>query len=186
MFTIVPMKASVVIAVRVSSDQRDALTVVAEQEQTTVAALMRRLVERALNPLSHQAGVRPAKKRLRSARITIRVGIDDAALLDARAEARGLRAATYAATLLRAHLRSVAPLPVDEIRVLKRLVAELSAVGKNLNQIARAANQGQPGRLTREDLMGLLRVCEGLRSETKALIRTNVLSWEVGHATSDR
>lgn len=180
------MNGSVVIAVRVSSAERDALALLAEREQSTVAAMLRRLVERAVYPLGTSGRARPTERRLRSSRVTIRVAIDDVALLDARAEARGLRAATYAATLLRAHLRSLAPLPVEEVRALKRLISELSAIGRNLNQIAHAANQGQTGRLTRDDLMGLLRVCEGLRAETKNLVRTNILSWEVGHATPDR
>lgn len=181
------MKGSVVIAVRITSDERASLVAWADREQTTLAALLRQLVQRAVHPLGVQD---PAStvvhQRLRSARITVRLALDDAALLDARAEARGLRAATYASTFLRAHLRSVAPLPVEEVRTLKRLLSELSAIGRNLNQLARAANQGHVGRLTREDLLGLLKVCEGLRQETKGLLRVNALSWEVGHVAPDR
>lgn len=182
------MKESVVIAVRVPVEERSALLALAEREQTTLAGLMRRVIERVVHPLrSLDDIVRPARKsRLRSERLTLRIAVQDAALLDARAEARGLRAATYAAALLRAHLTSTAPLPAEEVRTLKRLISELSAIGRNINQIARSANQGQSARLTREDLMSLLRVCEGLRQETKALVRTNVLSWEVGHAGPDR
>lgn len=178
------MKGSVVIAVRVERAERDALVALAEREQSTPAALLRQLVQRAVHPLGTRDRV-PTSHRLRSTRITVRLALDDATLLDARAEARGLRPATYASTLLRAHLRSVAPLPVDEVRTLKGLISELSAIGRNLNQLARSANQGQVGRLTREDLMGVVKVCQGLRQETKDLLRTNVLSWEVGHAASD-
>jgi hypothetical protein len=48
--------------------------------------------------------------------------------------------ATYASVLTRVHLRSLAPLPREELLALKRTVAELWAIGRNLNQIARAAN----------------------------------------------
>jgi hypothetical protein len=66
---------------------------------------------------------------------------------------------------------------------LKRSVAELGAIGRNLNQIARAANQGgRPLGPGREDLKAMLRVAEGLRDHIKALLRANQLSWEQGHA----
>jgi hypothetical protein len=47
-------------------------------------------------------------------------------------------------------VRSLAPLPKEELLALKRTIGELGVIGRNLNQIARAANQGQlvpsPGR----------------------------------------
>jgi len=36
--------------------------------------------------------------------------------------------------------------------------------------------------VTREDLRALLSACEALRDHVRALIRTNTLSWEAGHA----
>jgi hypothetical protein len=62
-------------------------------------------------------------------------------------------------------------------------VAELGAIGRNLNQIARAANQGaKPTGPGREDLKAMLRVAEGLRDHVKALIGANQISWEQGRA----
>jgi hypothetical protein len=62
-------------------------------------------------------------------------------------------------------------------------VAELGAIGRNLNQIAKAANQGaKPSGPGREDLKAMLRVAEGLRDHIKALLRANQLSWEQGYA----
>jgi Bacterial mobilisation protein (MobC) len=97
-----------------------------------------------------------------------------------------MASATYASLLLRAHLRNLAPLPKDELTALLRSMTELRAVGRNLNQIARAANQG--GRVngpSGEDLLAVLRACEGLRVHTKALLRTNITSWEVGYAEAN-
>jgi hypothetical protein len=66
-------------------------------------------------------------------------------------------------------------------------VAELGAIGRNLNQIARAAHQGGkaagPGR---EDLRSMLRVAEGLRDHVKALLKANQISWVQGHAETNR
>ena len=56
-------------------------------------------------------GGRPTLVRLRN---------EDKLLLDARAEARGMRPATYVAVLIRSHLRMLSPLPKDEFLALKR------------------------------------------------------------------
>jgi hypothetical protein len=106
-------------------------------------------------------------------------------LLRERAAARGMAAATYASVVLRAHLRNLVPLPRDELAALKRSVAELSAIGRNLNQIARAVNQGEkalgPGR---GDLALMLKVAGGVRDHVKALISANEATWR-GCATNN-
>jgi len=120
---------------------------------------------------------------LRTARLMIRLRADDQILLRERAAARGMAPATYVSVLTRAHLRSLAPLPKEELLGLKRAVAELGSIGRNLNQIARAANQGQlvtsPGR---DDLKAMLRICEALRDHVKGLLVANLKSWEHGSA----
>jgi hypothetical protein len=94
-----------------------------------------------------------------------------------------MRPATYASVLLRAHLRDLTPLPRAEFLALKRSIGELAAIGRNLNQIARTANEG--GRLpdsSREEFRAMLKVCEALRDNTKALLKANLASWESGYA----
>ena len=94
-------------------------------------------------------------------------------------------AATYVSVLVRAHLRGLAPLPQEELLALKRSVAELGAIGRNLNQIARAANQGASGAaLGLERVYMMLKVCEAMRHHVKALIKANTISWQVGYAQS--
>lgn len=116
----------------------------------------------------------------------MRLRPEDRLLLRERATGRGLAAATYASLMLRAHLRNVTPMPDRELAELKRSVAALGAIGRNLNQIARVANQGRSPGASVADLMQLLRACEALRLHVKDLIRANVASWETGHATAHR
>jgi len=72
----------------------------------------------------------------------------------------------------------VAPLPKEELSALKRSVAELGAIGRNMNQIARAASQGgKPGGPDRDDVWAMLRVAEALRDHVKALLKANLVSW---------
>lgn len=158
----------------------------AESQQLSESGLLRRLVELLLQT----AGFAPITsvtpiggETLRTARLMIRLRADDQILLRERAAARAMAPATYISVLTRAHLRSLAPLPKEELLAFKRTVAELGIIGRNLNQIARAANQGQvvpsPGR---DDLTSMLRVCEALRDHVRGLLMANLKSWEQGSA----
>ncbi len=75
-------------------------------------------------------------------------------------------------------LRSVTPMPERERGELKRSVAALGAIGRNLNQLVRAANQGRVTGPSIGDLKQLLRACEALREHIKGLVNANRDSWE--------
>jgi hypothetical protein len=129
------------------------------------------------------AAVPAGAKSLRDSRLTVRLHPTDQALLRERAAARGMPAATYLSVLTRAHLRALTPLPKEELLALKRTVAELGSIGRNLNQIAHAANRGERGAVpNREDLRAMLKVCEGLRDHVRSLLTANLKSWEQGYA----
>jgi hypothetical protein len=103
-------------------------------------------------------------------------------LLRERAAARGMAAATYVSVLTRAHLRSLAPLPKAEWLMLEKIVAELSKLGRNINQIARATNRGE--RINDPSSMqfrAMLTICEVLRVNTKKLLQANAKSWQQGY-----
>jgi Bacterial mobilisation protein (MobC) len=176
------VNADQIIAVRVSSETKARLRALAERQQINESALLRRLVElvllkAGLSPIITEtpSGARP----LRTARLMIRLDADDQLLLRERAAARGIAPATYVSVLTRAHLRSLAPLPKEELLALKRTLGELGSIGRNLNQIAHAANQGQlvtkPGR---NDLEAMLRVCGALRDNLKRILLANLKSWQ--------
>jgi hypothetical protein len=178
------LKADQFIVGRVSSETKARLRVLAERQQLSESALLRRLVEfvllkAGLSPTLTESPTRTRSRR--GARLMIRLRPDDQILLRERAAARGMPPATYVSVLTRSHLRSLAPLPAEELLALKRTIGELGSIGRNLNQIARAANQGQlvtcPGR---NDLEGMLRVCGALRDNLKRLLLANLKSWEQG------
>ena len=83
-----------------------------------------------------------------------------------------MRPATYVSVLTRSHLRSLTPLPKEGFLALKRSIGELAAIGRNINQIARAANErGKLPSSVREEFRAMLKICEALRDNTKALLR---------------
>jgi hypothetical protein len=116
----------------------------------------------------------------------LRLTAEDRLLLDARAEARGMRPATYASVLLRSHLRQLTPLPKDELLALKRSISELGSIGRNINQIARAVSGGGevPGSV-RSEFGAMLKICTALRDNTKTLLKANLASWAAGHTVND-
>jgi hypothetical protein len=176
------MNADQLIVARVSSETKARLRTLAERQCVSESAFIRRLVELVLL----KAGLSPiitetpsgARSR-RGSRLMIRLRPDDQILLRERAAARGMRPATYVSVLTRSHLRALAPLPAEELLALKRTIGELGSIGRNLNQIARAANQGQlvtsPGR---NDVETMLRVCKTLRDSLKRVLLVNLKSWE--------
>jgi hypothetical protein len=179
------MAAEAFVQCRVTPEVKTLLRVLAEREQITESALVRQLLEVVLRTSAKEGfpKVDALENVSRDARLTIRLAPEDRVLLCERATACGMRSATYVSVLVRSHLRNLAPLPKEELMALKRSVAELGAIGRNLNQIARAANQGaKPAGPGREELKAMLRVAEGLRDHVKALLRANQISWEQGHA----
>jgi hypothetical protein len=156
----------------------------AEREQLTESAILKRLVllllQKADDGVSGEAheAVRP----VRDGRVTIRLRADDQILLQARATARGMPAATYVSVLTRAHLRNLAPLPKEELLLMNQAISELGRIGRLLNPIARAAHQGERvGGPSRDDLLAILRACVALRDNVKKVLRANLATWRQGY-----
>jgi len=155
------MRCTEILKTSVSPEVKLTAKAVADREFLSEAAWLKRLVMREIR--ARKDGSDADSDLLRSESIPgatsagsgnngagrpmlVRLTAEDRLLLDARAEARGMRPATYASVLLRSHLRQLTPLPKDELVALKRSIAELGSIGRNINQIARA-----------EDLHGVAR-----------------------------
>jgi hypothetical protein len=172
------------LATWISKETKHRFGAVASHQGLSESALLKRLVDLMLQTASVSApgGIPETGKTVRDGRLTVRLRAEDRALLQARAAARGMPAATYVSVLTRSHLRNLAPLPKDELLVLKKTISELGRIGRLLNPIARAANQGERvSAPSRDDLRALLRVCEALRDHVKELLRVNLVSWKQGY-----
>jgi Bacterial mobilisation protein (MobC) len=190
-----PVVATEFFKVRVQADVKRHVTVAAQSNFMTESAWIRALVMRELAALEgagaeHTAssvavksaivGKQP-KGRAHGKRVHVRLRAEDRLLLDARAEARGMRPATYVSVLIRSHLRNLVPLPKDELLALRCSIGELAAIGRNINQIARAVNtDGWLPRTVQTEFRAMLTICEALRDNTKALLKANLVSWNSG------
>jgi Bacterial mobilisation protein (MobC) len=182
------MAADAFIHCRVPTTTKAAFGAMARHQGMTDSALLRRMIDLSLQSagvVSDTGADADSQAVARMARLTVRLRSDDQLLLRERAAARSMAAATYVSVYVRAHLRSLAPLPKEELLALKKTTAELGAIGRNLNQIARAANQGErvdgPGQ---NDIRVMLRICQALRDHVKALLLANLRSWQEGDAKS--
>jgi hypothetical protein len=179
------MAARALIAVQVSPDTKEAFRALARREGKSESALLKQLLGVMLRGAEgvESAAREPGDTAKRQGRLTVRLHAGDHLLLRERAAARAMPAATYVSVLARAHLRSLSPLPKAELLALKRSIAELASIGRSINQIAKVANEaGKLPSSVREEFRAMLKICEALRENTKALLKANVSSWSVGHA----
>lgn len=168
----------------VPRDTKDRFTILARNRELSESALLKQLVELALAGAGIDVDKPPLILEPVSAkdRLSIRLEVSDVLLLRERARARGIPSSRYVSLLLRSHLRNVAPLPPGELDALRRCIAEVGAIGRNLNQIARAMNQGEPGSgPTRSEIRVLLAALTELKVRIKAVLAANLASRRDGH-----
>jgi hypothetical protein len=168
----------------VTRETKERFAAVARHQGLSDSALLKRLVDLMLQSANAAELGTPgsASQASRGSRLTVRIRPDDQLLLRERAAARGMAAATYVSVLTRSHLRSLAPLPKAEWLMLERIVTELSKLGRNINQITRAANRGQQvSDSGSSQFRAMLTICNALRVNTKELLRANAKSWQQGY-----
>jgi hypothetical protein len=136
------------------------------------AVLARNPIEAAAEEVQGGAG--------RGDKVSVRLRPGDGKLLRVRAQARRMKYTTYAAVLIRAHLRADPPMPIDELAKLERSLAEVGAVAESLGQIARAMTQGHAGDPAwGRELSSAVPAVERLWRQMREVVKANVLSWEV-------
>lgn len=191
------MNCTELLKARVTSETKLQVQAIANRELLSEAAWLKRVVMKEIRSIersatgavgNHVAEAHGISRNSegRSRPVYVRLSDEDRLLLESRAGARGMRPATYVSVLARAHLRALTPLPKDELLALKRAIGELAAIGRNINQITKAANEGGklPGSV-RDEFRAMLKICEALRESTKALLKANITSWSTGRADAD-
>lgn len=178
------MAGSTRLSTWISNEAKQRFAAAAARQNLSESALLKRLVERMLANVEFDdvaESVVPPDPR--DARLTVRLVPEDRALLRERAAARTMPAATYVSVLVRSHLRRLVPLPDRELSTLQAAVRELAAIGRSLNTMTRLlqqdARQAVPGL---QEVLAMLRICEALRDHVRALIKANLISWDIGHA----
>jgi hypothetical protein len=177
------MTADAFIICRVTSETKARVRALAARDGIAESTLIKQLLDVVLRTSSLD-GLPPPTAPVRvgdTERLNVRLAPEIGRLLRERARARDMPAATYASSVLRSHLLGAAPLPKAEYLALTNTVAELSAIGRNLNQVVRATNAGgRPSMPGREEVGAMLKIATALRDHIRALLEANARSWEVG------
>jgi hypothetical protein len=114
-------------------------------------------------------------------RVTVRFTKAEGRDLQRLASARGLKRSAYLGGLFRAHVTREPYFAEEEIGALREANRQLSAIGRNVNQIAKALNTSlddtDMAKAVEYQKMKVL--LDSHRQEVKALIRANLKSWGV-------
>jgi len=135
------------------------------------------------NDLPSNASVRQDEQGPATDRITIRLRPGDHEVIASRAAERGMKASTYLAALVRAHVAANPPLPAPELAALKQSIIVLAGLGRLLAGTARSPSLGAP---EWEDLQQNLRrtraAVAALEERTHDLAQAALISWETHSA----
>jgi len=141
--------------------------------------LLRRLIEGAAQaslPAAETPSISPS-----SGKLTLRLGVDDLAVLEAAAAHAGLSRTQWAVALIRRRLHGRPQLTPSDSVVFIGVQRELRRIGVNVNQIARALNtavlEGQVLALEVAQLDAFATEIRGHLSELQAAFRCNLDYW---------
>ena len=121
----------------------------------------------------------PGRRERSTDRITIRLRPGDRRPINERASRRGIKASTYLAALVRAHIATNPPLTEDELGAYKHGVVLLAGLGRLLTRISRdAAQAGRVPQELQQELIRVRAVVAELEKRTHDLARAALVSWE--------
>jgi hypothetical protein len=115
-------------------------------------------------------------------RITIRLRPGDRRAINERASRRDMKASTYLAALVRAHVATDPPLTENELDALKRGVIILAGLGRLLTRMFRdGARAGSMPKDLLEQLRLTRAMVAALEKVTSNLVCAALKSWESGY-----
>lgn len=124
----------------------------------------------------------PARRERSTDRITIRLRPGDRRVINERASRRDMKASTYLAALVRAHIATNPPLTKDELDTHKQGVILLAGLGRLLTRMWRdGARAGTMPKDLQQELSRTRAVVDGLEKATSKLVCAALKSWESGY-----
>lgn len=102
-------------------------------------------------------------------------------MINERARGRDMKASTYLAALVRAHIAKNPPLTKDELGAYKQGVIVLAGLGRLLTKISRDAPRGLSAQELQQDLSRTRAVIAALEKRTRDLAQAALMSWESGY-----
>jgi hypothetical protein len=131
-----------------------------------------------------QQPIEPDAEKADTARLTVRMPRFLMEAAAARGKIKGMAPSRWIAALVQSHLTRLPVMTDDELAGLMVSNRELAAVGRNINQIARALNEAfhETERVKIERLAQLNDAIVKQRDAVRALVRASQNSWTVDSA----
>ena len=124
----------------------------------------------------------PARRERSTDRITSRLRPGDRRVINERSSRREMKASTYLAALVRAHIATNPPLTNEELGAYKQGVIVLAGLGRLLVRLSRdAVRAGSIPQDFEQELSRTRAVVAGLEKRTHDLARAALMSWESGY-----
>ena len=161
----------------------------AEKERFATLAASRGMSESALALLAirsllngsdvSDANTAPTRRERSTDRITIRLRPGDRRVINERAIRRDMKASTYLAALVRAHVATNPPLTENELSAYKHGVILLAGLGRLLTRMSRdGARAGSMPKELQQELSLTRAMVAGLEKLTEKLACAALKSWE--------
>lgn len=148
-------------------------------ESTLALIAIRSLLDR--NDVS-ETNAAPARRERSTDRITIRLRPGDRRVINERASRREMKASTYLAALVRAHIATNPPLTENELGAYKQGVILLAGLGRLLTRMSRdEASGGSLPKDLQQQLSLTRSMVAGLEKVTGKLACAALKSWESGY-----
>lgn len=129
---------------------------------------------------SEQPAVEPNAENIDTDRMTVRMPRFLMESMKARAKSKGMALSRWVTALVQSNLTGQPVMTVNELAELQASNRELAAIGRNINQIAKALNEAfyQTEQVRLDKLIELSQAITKNRSVIRALVRASQNAWK--------
>ncbi|WP_187671867.1 plasmid mobilization relaxosome protein MobC [Zestomonas carbonaria] len=175
-----PIKTATLIT-RIGRSEKSQFERTAKSQNLTPSELLRRLVLAEIGKNEALKAAEPVPERIGTERLTIALAEFLMDSVKLRAEAKGMATSRWISALVQSHVSNAPVATEKEVLMLRAMVRELSAIGRNINQIARHLNstQNYNKHVDLDALSKLPTSIENTKQGIRTVIRATCQSWGV-------
>lgn len=169
-----------VLKAQVDEDVKASFVKRAKAAGLSESEFLRSLVLREIGKDMEERPVEPDPENAALVRMTVRMPGFLTAAVEQRGKAKGMVPSRWVAALVQSNLRREPVMTDAELAALQESNRELAAIGRNINQIARAINEAfhQTERVRLDKLAELAQAIKENRGAIRSLVRASQHAWD--------
>lgn len=166
---------------RIGRSEKNQFEHTAKSHNLKPSELLRRLVLAEIGKNEDFKAAEPKPQRIGTARLTITLAEFLMDSVKLRAEAKGMATSRWISALVQSHVSNAPVITEREVLMLRAITRELSAIGRNINQIARHFNSSQNhnGHVDLNALSKLPTSIENTKQSIRTVIKATCQGWGV-------